>query len=153
MDGWRAIAWVAIKQWIRLKFPQVRSVSTAGLAIWLSQAEVESPLLLDARTADEYGVSHLKGAQHVPAQELDSFLQENAATQTSPIVVYCSVGYRSARLAQQLQDRGYRQVFNLEGSLFEWVNNGHPVYQGEQPVQQVHPYNQRWGALLRPRWN
>jgi 3-mercaptopyruvate sulfurtransferase SseA len=65
-------------------------------------------------------------------------------------VTYCSVGYRSAALAQQLQAMGCKKVFNLEGSLFEWVNQGYPVYQGEQVVKSVHPFNRLWGLLLNP---
>ncbi|MBK7701286.1 MAG: rhodanese-like domain-containing protein [Saprospiraceae bacterium] len=43
------------------------------------------------------------------------------------IIVYCSVGYRSEKIATQLRKKGYKQVWNLYGSLFEWVNAGYDV--------------------------
>lgn len=145
----RNLSWMVIKTWIRRKFPQVQSLSVSELVNWLNQTT--PPLLLDARTAAEYEVSHLPNAVLV-SPELPALLHQLQVTPATPIVVYCSVGYRSARVAQQLQEMGYPQVFNLEGSLFEWANSGYLVYQGQQPVDQVHPYNARWGQLLNPHY-
>ncbi len=150
---------------IRLRFWRVRSLSIHTLQRWLQQDN--SPLLLDARKAEEFEVSHLPGAQWVSPHATSALRSTESGSGRSPllvscsgtdslipfnrpIVVYCSVGYRSARLAQRLQTVGYHTVWNLEGSLFAWVNAGYPVYQGDRPVQQVHPYSALWGALLRP---
>jgi rhodanese-related sulfurtransferase len=137
--------WWLVKTLIRLKFPQVQSVSVATLANWLQGDSTASqqPLLLDARKPAEYQVSHLPEAQLAPA-DLSQLQPDDR-----PIVVYCSVGYRSARLAKQLQQMGFQRVFNLEGSIFEWANANYPVYRDSEIVHQVHPYNDRWGKLLR----
>jgi rhodanese-related sulfurtransferase len=145
----RAIAWATIKRWIRYQFPTIPSISTHTLAVWLQQEDTEKPLLLDARTQREFEVSHLPQA-HFASTPLPDLRQWHEVTLSAPIVTYCSVGYRSAILAQQLQKMGYEKVFNLEGSMFEWVNQGWLVYQGDQVVQQVHSYNQFWGLLLDP---
>lgn len=65
------------------------------------------------------------------------------------IVVYCSVGYRSSALARQLQQLGYTNVYNLESSIFEWADEGRPVYQGERRVKLVHPFDEKWGVYLK----
>ena len=65
------------------------------------------------------------------------------------IVTYCSVGYRSAGVAQRLRAAGFTQVYNLEGSLFRWANEGRPLYRGDTLVHQVHPYDRVWGTLLK----
>jgi 3-mercaptopyruvate sulfurtransferase SseA len=76
---------------------------------------------------------------------------QNAGPGTS-VIVYCSVGYRSARLAQRLRARGY-EVSNLEGSIFEWANEDRALYQGDRRVSGVHPYDSTWGRLLeRDKW-
>ncbi len=139
------LSWQAVKMLIQTRFPQVKSLTVAELASWLQQPS-QLPLLLDARSEAEYAVSHLPQAQHVPADsaELPCFLK----TLSPPIVVYCSVGYRSAKLAEHLQTLGFDPVFNLEGSIFEWANAGYPVYRDAQVVQQVHPYQPLWGKLL-----
>ena len=65
------------------------------------------------------------------------------------IVLYCSVGHRSSELAQFLMKKGYTEVYNLEGSIFAWANEGRPVYRGNERVKVVHPYDRTWGRLLK----
>lgn len=151
-----------IKSLIRWQFPRVRRLSVEELASWLNQDDRSNrPLLLDARSSAEYRVSHLENAVWVPESngksDLDRWWQAEGPQlerQAGAIVVYCSVGYRSARLADRLQELGGDRVFNLEGSIFEWANRGYPVYRGEgsaaEQVRQVHPYGAVWGLLLRP---
>jgi rhodanese-related sulfurtransferase len=146
-QGSRNLAWLAVKQFIRLKFPQVSHRSTDFLASWLDQPEQENPLLFDTRTQQEYAVSHLCGARQIDPDTQDlAFL--NLLDQNTPIVTYCSVGYRSSAIANQLQAAGYTNVANLEGSMFQWANQGRPLYCNGQKVKQVHPYNLFWGYLL-----
>lgn len=133
---------------IRLRFPQVKPLATDELAAWLdqpAQTDRSKPVLLDARTPEEYQISHLAAAQLAPCN-----LSELAAIAPpeTPIVTYCSVGYRSAKLAQTLQQMGYQQVFNLEGSIFRWLNEGRSVYQNDRVVTKVHPYNRFWQWFL-----
>ena len=137
----------ALKFLIRLKFPSVRHISTAELAAWLENRHRKPPLLLDARTPQEYAVSHLLQA-HLSPEDLQELIDSTGLSPSTPIVTYCSVGYRSAVLAQRLQEKGYEQVFNLEGSLFAWFRENRPVYQGGQQVRQIHPYNQFWSLWL-----
>ena len=147
----RVISWWLIKLLIRLQFPDVRQLSTAELAIWRSQDKKSQPIVLDARTPEEYRVSHLADARLVP-HSLDELDRENINYET-PIVVYCSVGYRSSRVARCLQSLGYKNVFNLSGSIFEWVNENRPVYHQGKPAIEVHPYNKFWQHLLVERVN
>lgn len=140
----RALAWNFVKGLVSRKFPDVQSISTEKLATWLT-SELPPPVLIDARKAEEYAVSHLPGAHHLQTVEA---VQDSEIAPDAALVVYCSVGYRSARLAQKLQNAGYDHVMNLEGSIFEWHNQGHPVVCEGEPVRRVHPYNRTWGLLL-----
>jgi rhodanese-related sulfurtransferase len=148
MNFLRSIGWKIIQQVIRKRFPTVEQLAPKALEIWLAQPT--APLLLDVRTAEEYEVSHLPKAQHAPHDF--RCLEQWDITLETPIVVYCSVGYRSARYAQKLQAAGYKTVLNLQGSIFQWVNEGYLVQRNEQRVKQVHPYNGLWGALLNPAY-
>jgi rhodanese-related sulfurtransferase len=141
------LKWSLLNLLIRFKFPSVHPISTLELAVWLEDENREKPLLLDARTSLEYVVSHLKNAYLSPSnlQELRELTQCSLST---PIVTYCSIGYRSAILAQQLQEIGYKQVFNLEGSLFIWFRENRPVYDNKQVVSYIHPYNLFWSFWL-----
>jgi rhodanese-related sulfurtransferase len=128
-------------------FPSVRQISTGELAEWLNQARPDL-LLVDVRAPEEFAVSQLKGAINVTTAEgIAAAIKER---KPSTVVLYCSVGFRSSRLAKQLGRQGFEPVANLEGSIFQWANEGRPLFQGQTSVQQVHPYGKRWAGLLRP---
>lgn len=138
-----------IKQTVRNKFPDVKQLSTNDLDAWLKDTNRQPPLLLDARSTNEYAVSHLHGAKFAgEAAQLATILKDQPKDQ--PIVAYCAVGYRSSALSEKLKQLGYTNVANLEGSIFQWANEGRPVYKGEQVVKQVHPFDAKWGEMLKP---
>ena len=146
--------WPMVKEGIRLRFPQVRQISTAQLASWLAHPDTLQPLLFDVRATQEYAISHLRGARQMsPVQ--DEALQDDplagGIALDRPIVLYCSVGYRSARTAEMLQERGYTNVVNLEGSLFTWANESRPLVDAQgRSTTLVHPYDEACSGLLDP---
>ncbi|MBO2012821.1 rhodanese-like domain-containing protein [Hymenobacter negativus] len=126
-----------------------RTVPTVAPAALVQElAQPTAPLLLDVRTPAEFRVSHLQGAQFV---NYDSLAREQFADvpRTRPVVVYCSVGVRSERLGEHLQTLGFREVRNLYGGLFEWVNEGYPVYNTNGLTTNVHPYSAMWSPWLK----
>ena len=130
---------------IRGAFPDVPHLTTKQLAD--KRIRDEPILLLDAREAEEFQVSHIDGA--VRATTVSAALNAIQADSRQPtVVVYCSVGYRSSRLVSRLKARGVKNVFNLEGSLFQWANEGRQLARGDQPATRVHPYDDDWGELL-----
>ncbi len=139
------ISWPVVKQKIRSGFPEVESISVDSLAARLESDD--PPVLLDVREEAEYRVSHLAGAVRVDPDAGEAALPAGVGKDT-PIVTYCSVGYRSAAFAERLKVRGYTAVQNLEGSIFEWANRGYPVVRDGREVREVHPYDRRWGVLL-----
>ena len=138
-----------MKQLVRARFPEVKQLSSTELAAWLTDTNRVPPLLLDVRQADEFAVSHLPGARNVlpkiAARDLLPTLPPHR-----PVVVYCSVGYRSSELAGRLLRSGLTNVMNLEGSIFQWANEDRPLEGGGKPAGKVHPYNETFGKLLKP---
>jgi hypothetical protein len=47
-------------------------------------------------------------------------------------------------------ESGRANVFNLQGSIFQWANDGRALIANDRVVHVVHPYNERWGVLLNP---
>ncbi len=145
--------WDSLKREIRNEFPTVSTITTDELAEWLNTPERPQLLLLDARSQEEFRVSHLRGAESVPSQG-EALEVLESTREDRRIVVYCSVGYRSAALVEALQERGFGEVYNLEGSIFEWANQGRPVFREGQQVGKVHPYDEKWGRFLnRNLWS
>ena len=137
---------------LKLNFPNVKSVNISQFRQWLNEQSSSIPLVLDARSQEEYAVSHLKSAELIEVNNSDIAVLPKVPLNTS-IVVYCSIGYRSAKLVQQLQQAGYQNVFNLSGGIFEWTNQGKPIFKDKHPVEIVHPYNFLWGKLLKSKYH
>ena len=105
-------------------------------------------LIFDVREKEEYDVSHIEGAKFMGYKKPNFDLLEGVE-KDRPIVVYCSVGYRSEKLGEKLKKRGFTNVKNLYGSIFEWKNEGFPVVDNEnQPTDKVHTYNKRWSKWV-----
>lgn len=142
-----APTWSDVDGLIAERYPGVPQMTTGQLAATLDAGR-RPVVLLDAREAEEYAVSHLAGAHHAPTVD-----EATRVIRDSPpdalVVAYCSVGVRSSALAARLRERGIAEVRNLQGSLFAWANEGRPVYRGHARVAEVHPFDSRWGALLR----
>ena len=141
-----------LEQWkiaVRARFPEVPQLATAELGHWLAATNRVPPVLLDVRTPAEYRVSHLPGAQSVmPGATLATV--RALIPEHRPVVVYCSVGWRSSELAQRLRQDGLTNVMNLEGSIFAWANENRPLEADGRAVTTVHPYNRTFGRLLAP---
>ena len=140
------IGWRLVNAKIRSEFPAVKRISTAELAAWLEDSTRAQPVLLDVRTRPEFQLSHLRGARHVAPDAMASAIR---LPKERPIVTYCSVGYRSGRFAERLRAAGFRNVMNLEGSIFRWANEGRELVCDGRKVDKVHPYNRAWGLLLK----
>lgn len=111
--------------------------------------DINGTIFLDAREKEEFDVSHLPNAVFVG---YDDFKKENVPVIAAgkKIVVYCAVGKRSENITEKLVKMGYSNVFNLYGGIFEWVNDGHTVYdQHNQPTMNVHAYSRLWGRFLQ----
>lgn len=104
-------------------------------------------VFVDSREHEEYNVSHIKNAVWVGYQDFNLSRLKDVA-KNKKIVVYCSVGKRSEDITKQLMEAGYRDVYNLYGGIFEWVNENKPVYNSEGKTTKVHAYSKTWGIWL-----
>jgi len=80
--------------------------------------------LVDVRTADEYGVSHLKDAQNICVTEDDFKEKVKTLDKEKPVYVYCKSGGRSARAAKILAEMGFTQIYDLAGGITAWEEDG-----------------------------
>jgi rhodanese-related sulfurtransferase len=147
----RPIAFDILRRVTDHKFPNGKWVDAAELLRWRADPGRAPPVVLDARTEVEYAVSHLDGAVRIDPYR-PSLRPLRGFSKDTAIVLYSSVGYRGARVADFLARQGYTQVYNLEGGQFRWANEGHPVFRQDRPIAEVHPYNPTWGLLLESRY-
>jgi len=136
----------SLKPVISARFPDVQWIDSATLSRWMKHKAPKHLVLLDARTKAEFAVSHLRGARRIDPDAPD--IKSLRIPPDATVVVYCSVGYRSADIAHQLMGAGIGKVYNLEGGIFVWANEGRPVYRDKKRVKLVHPYDKIWGRFL-----
>jgi rhodanese-related sulfurtransferase len=100
-------------------------------------------VLLDVREPSEYDALHIPGAINVPRGVLeqtcewdfDETLPLLAAGRELDIVVICRSGYRSALVADVMQQMGYTSVVSLKSGVRGWNDYDQPLVDGaDQPV-------------------
>ena len=146
-DHRRGIVWAAFV--IRRRFPDVSHLSPSALDAWLRDAEQPAPQIVDARSEEEFAVSHLPGARRINSASTAPAALSSLDPER-PIFIYCAAGYRGATLARRLQNAGRPDVWNLEGGIFAWANARLPLERDGRPAQRVHPYSRLFSRLLKP---
>jgi rhodanese-related sulfurtransferase len=135
------------------KYPRVQVISSDELTREIARSG--DFLLLDVRTQAEFRVSHIAGAIWVDPQASAKSIAARIKEQGSPemVVLYCSVGYRSARMANRLQKilppDSDTQLYNLSGGVFLWHNQNRPLEDDLGPTEYMHPYNAAHKSLLK----
>jgi molybdopterin/thiamine biosynthesis adenylyltransferase/rhodanese-related sulfurtransferase len=86
--------------------------------------DLADALFVDVRRYDEWDEGHIPGAVHVPRGSLESRIEGVAPDHTSPIVLYCASGERSAFAAKTLGELGYENVVSLAGGFNNWKRDG-----------------------------
>src|SRR5215467_13858905 len=89
--------------------------------------EIPGALFVDVRRYDEWEQGHLPGAVHVPRGSLESRIEGVVPDRSTPIVLYCASGERSAFGAKSLAELGYENVFSLAGGFTDWKRNGFDI--------------------------
>ena len=114
----------------------------------LDQEQIKATTFIDSREKEEFEVSHIKGAKWVGYDDFEMSRMDEISKNT-PIIIYCSVGYRSEKIGEKLIKAGYTNVSNLYGGIFEWVNQGKPIVnQLGEPTSKIHGYSKAWGIWL-----
>jgi rhodanese-related sulfurtransferase len=101
------------------KFLLTRSVTRYSPSQLADRIKEGGVVLLDVRTTGEFQSGHIKGAIHIPVQELAARADDLKRHGDREIVCYCQSGSRSLMGAARLKKLGYRTA-SLEGGIAEW---------------------------------
>ncbi|MBT4262958.1 MAG: molybdopterin-synthase adenylyltransferase MoeB [Deltaproteobacteria bacterium] len=84
----------------------------------------DSITILDVREEFEIKISNLKNTVHIPMNSVEDRLEE--LNPQDELIIYCSVGLRSARICNLLKKKGFNNVLNLKGGINAWANDVDP---------------------------
>ena|ERR687887_2111381 len=90
----------------------------------------EKIVLIDVREESEFAKDHLPGAVHLSKGILERDIEQRVPEPTTPIVLYCGGGGRSALSADNLQKMGYSSVLSMDGGIRAWREKGFPLASG-----------------------
>ena len=116
------------------------------------------PVLLDVREPAEFAALHIPGAINVPRGVLeqscewgfDETLPLLAAGRELEIVVICRSGYRSALVADVMQQMGYTRVVSLKTGVRGWNDFEQPLVDASGDPVDGDAADELLGPHLRP---
>ena len=126
---------------------KVSTVSPNELSTALESGN-EPIVILDARSQEEFDISHLKNAKRIGHHD---FTVERVwmVDRKARVIVYSAAGNRALVSAQYLILMGFRDVQILDGSLISWKNTGKAIYdQNNKLTERVHVGNRKNMKLL-----
>ena len=110
--------------------------------------EMDYAIYLDTRETVEYETAHIPGAIHIGYEDLNLDQLSNI-DKDRPLIVYCTIGYRSERIAKKIRKKGFTKVFNLYGSLYAWKLAGNNlVDRNGDSTERYHTYNKAWSDYM-----
>ena len=84
-------------------------------------------VLIDVREEVEYEMVRLGGSVHIPRGVLEIMVEHEYPDRSTPILLYCAKGDRSALAALALQSLGYGNVASIDGGLHAWREKGFSI--------------------------
>ncbi|MBI5009966.1 MAG: rhodanese-like domain-containing protein [Bacteroidia bacterium] len=92
----------------------------------LNYLKDDTAMLIDVREYFEYKKSRIKGAVNIPSSGNIDMAADTIGKNMS-LFIYCTSGYRAKKAAARMADKGFRKVFNLDGGIKAWKEDGFPV--------------------------
>jgi rhodanese-related sulfurtransferase len=86
-------------------------------------------VVLDIRTPEEFQAARIPGAIMVDFYASDFGDRLDDLEKDVPYVLYCNSGNRSAEAAKMMQDRGFAEVYEIDGGIQAWYAAGLPLEQ------------------------
>jgi rhodanese-related sulfurtransferase len=87
----------------------------------------EKFLLIDVREESEFAKDHLPGAISLGKGIIERDIEQRVPDVSTPMILYCGGGFRSALAADNLQKMGYTQVISMDGGIREWREKSYPL--------------------------
>jgi molybdopterin/thiamine biosynthesis adenylyltransferase/rhodanese-related sulfurtransferase len=106
---------------------QIKSQVTEIDPAEVSELAHEGVAIVDVRESEETESGVLPGAKHVPRGYLESRIEGVVPDRSTPVVIYCASGTRSALAAHTLQELGYEDVKSMTGGITLWKDRGYKL--------------------------
>lgn len=89
--------------------------------------ELNDAVLVDVRTEDEYNSGYIENSLNIDYFSNDFSLNADKLDKSTPIILYCRSGKRSSMSANKISKLGFKEIYNLEGGILEWIEEGNMI--------------------------
>ena len=89
--------------------------------------DINNAVLVDVRTQDEYSSGYIENSINIDYLSNDFSKNVEKLNKNIPIVLYCRSGKRSSLSANKLSKLGFKEIYNLQGGILEWIELGNSV--------------------------
>lgn len=90
-------------------------------------AEGVPHVLIDVREDHEFAAGHVASAVHHSKGTIERDIEATYPEKSTPLVLYCGGGFRSALAADNLGKMGYTNVLSLDGGWRALKESGLPL--------------------------
>ena len=77
--------------------------------------------IIDVRDRQSYSMGHIENAVHVSDENIQQFI--DGTDKSKPLIIYCYRGNSSQDAAGYLSDKGFMNVYSMDGGFEEWSSN------------------------------
>lgn len=91
----------------------------------------EVPIVIDARTPEEYAEGHIKGAIVIDVTAKDFKEKLGKMDKSKVYIVHCLSGARGRKAVKVFEKLGFKKVYHMNGGMMAWEDSGNPVDKGE----------------------
>lgn len=84
-------------------------------------------LVLDIRDTGEFNGGRIPKSKNIPLAEIDKRVDEIAKFKDKPVIVTCRSNSRAGTAAKLLKQRGFGDVYQLDGGFLAWQQASLPV--------------------------
>jgi rhodanese-related sulfurtransferase len=120
IDNWMLLA-MALASGLALLLPVLNKGSGLDPNAMVQLMNREKAVVIDVCEPDEFARGHVMGAKNVPLGQLEDKLPLVVKNKSTPVIMVCQVGARSARAAASARKLGYENAQSLAGGLKAWV--------------------------------
>ena len=89
--------------------------------------ELNDAILVDVRTEDEYNSGYIESSLNIDYFSNEFSVNTDKLDKNIPIILYCRSGKRSSMSANKISKLGFKEIYNLDGGILEWIEEGNAV--------------------------
>jgi len=125
--------------------PPIREVTVAD-ALRLAE---QGYRIIDVREELEWNDGHIPSATLLPLGDVVDRIEAVVPDKTTPLLVHCAAGARSARAVARMQSIGYTNAVSMKGSTLDWRRLGGD-WEAPQPLLTAEQQRRYSRQLLIP---